>query len=84
MTVKEPTLHEHAMLVVFGADQQQHYFPLPASVDASGTVMTEWEPSAEDLATLMCGGRVRIWLLYTGVEKGRPLTPIKVETIDAS
>jgi len=68
------------MHVTFAKDQPP-YTPLPASVDPEGNVMTEWEPSAEDLATLLNGGRVRIWLMGTGVQLGRPMTPIAVETI---
>ena len=75
----EPVRHENAQLKTF-AEHQPQYDPLPASVDADGCVMTEWLPSAEDLANLMNGGHVRIWLLHTGVEQGRPLTPMVVET----
>lgn len=78
-----PVLHQEATLVTFGADQANHYDPLPASVDQQGTVMTEWELSAEDLAVILAGGRIRVWLLYTGVteEPPRPFTPMRVEVI---
>lgn len=79
MTVVEPTLpHDGATIKVFG-NNQPPYDALPASVDNDGLVMTEWEPSAEDLALLMRGGRVRVWLHHTGVQLGQPLTPIAVE-----
>jgi len=75
MTPVEPTvLHEGARLVVFAKDQPE-YLPLPASVDASGLVMTEWEPTADELDALLSGGRIRIWL-YTF---NHPLQPIQVE-----
>lgn len=61
MNPVEPTLHEGAHLVVFAKDQPE-YVPLPASVDVEGVVMTEWEPTAEELDRLLCGGRVRLWL----------------------
>lgn len=77
--VTPAALHENAVLQVFAKDQPQ-YFPLPASVDADGCVMTEWELSAEDLANVVNGGRVRIWLHHTGVQNGTPLTPMSVET----
>jgi hypothetical protein len=78
MTPVEPTaVHAGGRLVVFAKDQPQ-YLPLPASVDATGVVMTEWEPTAEELARLMDGGRVRIWL-YTF---NRPLQPIQVEVAE--
>jgi hypothetical protein len=67
-------LHEGARLVVFAEDQPQ-YRPLIASVGPDGLVMTEWEPSIEDLALLHAGGRVRIWI-YTF---GAPLQPLNVE-----
>jgi hypothetical protein len=57
------------------AEHQPEYDPLPASVSADGLVMTEWEPTAEELAALVAGGRVRIWL-HT---YGRPLQPLNVE-----
>jgi hypothetical protein len=81
MTPVTPPLHEGAELRVYGAQQTDRYIPLPASVDADGTVMTEWQPSAEDLATLLNGGHIRLWLLYTGVKRGEPLTPIAIEAV---
>jgi hypothetical protein len=68
------------MRVLFAKDQPP-YTSLPASVDGEGCVMTEWEPSAEDLAVILNGGRIRIWLQGTGVEMGRPLTPMTVEAV---
>jgi hypothetical protein len=79
-----PARHLGGRLVTFALEQSEHYDQLPASIDITGTVMTEWELSAEDLQRVLNGGRIRIWLLYTGVEEGRPLTPMMVETIDAS
>lgn len=69
--------------MVFAKDQPE-YTQLPASVDHEGLVMTEWEPSAEDLSCLLNGGRIRLWLHHTGVQNGTPLTPISMETTDAS
>jgi hypothetical protein len=77
-----PKLHENAHLVTFGRSQPELYFALPASVDDDGCVMTEWELSAEDLARVLDGGRVRLWLMHTGVNKGAKLTPIRLETIE--
>jgi hypothetical protein len=74
MTPVEPTLHHGAKLVVFAKDQPQ-YIPLPASVDSDGIVMTEWEPTAEELEMLLSGGRIRLWI-YTF---GQALQPVKVE-----
>ncbi len=71
--------HEGAVLVVIAKDQPQ-YMPLPASVSLDGVVMTEWELSAEDLARLLNGGRVRLWQ-HT---HGTPLQPISLETVETA
>jgi hypothetical protein len=79
-----PTLHDGAVAITFAKDQPQ-YQQLPASVDAEGTVMTEWELSAEDLSKLLNGGRLRLWVCFTGVVQDPPvpLTPLAIEAIDA-
>lgn len=69
--------HEGGTLVIFAKDQPQ-YAPLPASVSPDGLVMTEWEPTAEELERLFVGGRLRIWL-HT---YGHPLQPINVEVTE--
>lgn len=75
MTPVEPTtLPDGGRLVIFAKDQPQ-YAPLPASLDADGLVMTEWEPTEEELDALAMGGRIRIWLHTFN----RPLQPIRVE-----
>jgi hypothetical protein len=78
-----PTLHDGAVAITFAKDQPQ-YQQLPASVDGEGTVMTEWELSAEDLSKLLNGGRLRLWVCYTGVVQDPPvpLTPLAIEVID--
>ena len=82
MNCVEPyALHEGASLVTFATTQRADYDALPASVDQDGTVMTEWEPTPEERARLAAGGRVRVWLLYTGVQRGQSLTPIKLEAV---
>lgn len=81
MTPIEPQLHQDAQLVVF-AKNQPPYIPLPASVDAQGTVMTEWEPTADELERLLLGGRIRLWMLYTSVKDGKPFTPIALEVLE--
>lgn len=69
--------HDGAALVVFAKDQPQ-YDPLPAYVDGAGLVMTEWEFSAEDLATIVNGGRVRLWISTFR----RSLQPIAIEVVE--
>jgi hypothetical protein len=91
MTPVEPTqLHEGGHLVVFAKDQPE-YKPLPASVDANGLVMTEWEPTAEELQMLLMGGRIRLWVhhAFGGIQCGRCgtmvpklLSPIQIEAIE--
>ena len=77
MTPVEPALHDGARLVVFAKDQPQ-YIPLPASVDKEGVVMTEWEPTADELDRLLSGGRIRLWVHTCG----HPLQPVLVEAIE--
>lgn len=80
MTPVMPTApHEGGRLVVF-AKTQPEYIPLPASVDANGLVMTEWALSAEDLAAVLNGGRVRLWV-WT---HGNPLQPVALQVVDAT
>lgn len=81
MKAVEPVVHEGATLIVFARNQPE-YQPLPASVDSDGLVMTEWEPSEEELARLLVGGRIRLWIHGTDVEKGRPFTPLQIEVIE--
>lgn len=83
-----PPLPPGTTLIVFAKDQPE-YTPLPAAVSPNGAVMTEWEPSAEDLATLMNGGRVRLWIMLYGqqcphchVIFGPKLQPVAVEAVE--
>lgn len=75
--IQPPQPHAGATAIVFAKDQPE-YEPLPAAVDMTGLVMTEWELSAEDLATLINGGRIRLWIwTFT-----HPLQPIQMETVE--
>ena len=69
--------HAGAVRIVFAKDQPQ-YDPLPACVDPNGVVMTEWELTAEDLARVLAGGRVRLWV-YTFRQ---PLQPVMLEVVE--
>lgn len=88
MNAIKPHLHEGAHLVVFGANQPQ-YAPLPASVDASGLVMTEWEPSADELKMLFTGGCIRLWIqkgtahVCPQCQTASPalLSPVRIEAV---
>lgn len=79
MTPVEPQLHENAKLVIIAKDQPE-YIPLPASVDNNGVVMTEWEPTAEELQKLFTGGRIRLWI-YT---YNHPLQPVMLDVVGGS
>jgi hypothetical protein len=74
-----PPKHPHpdAFPVVF-AKNQAEYDPLPAFVDRNGMVMTEWELTAEDLAKVLAGGRVRLWVWTFG----RGFSPVALEVIE--
>ncbi len=69
--------HEGGILIIFAKDQPQ-YMPLPASVDRQGLVMTEWEVTAEELARVLAGGRVRLWIYSFG----HPLQPVQLEVVE--
>jgi hypothetical protein len=68
--------HQGAHLIVLGANQPE-YAPLPCARSADGLVMTEWEFSAEDLATILAGGRLRLWTHTFGA----PFQPVQLEIV---
>lgn len=65
---------EGSRRVTYAKDQPQ-YLPLPAVVDPSGVVTTEWELTVEELETLMVGGRLRLHLHTFN----QPLQPVRLE-----
>lgn len=73
----EPPAYDGTMGVVYAKDQPQ-YIPLPARVDSTGMVITEWEPTAEDLERLLQGGRVRL-CIHTHMQ---PLQPVSLDVIE--
>lgn len=75
--VAPANLPEGAQLVVIARDQPE-YLPLPAAVSPDGCVMTEWELSAEDLAKVVNGGRVRLWVWTFR----QPLQPVMLEVTE--
>lgn len=77
MTPTEPQPREGMRAIVFAKDQPQ-YIPLPALYDQTGLVITEWEPTAEELDKLLCGGRVR---LYVHTFR-QPLQPVSLEVAE--
>lgn len=84
----DPPIPDGSHRIVFGEGQPE-YIPLPAAVFPDGKVMTEFELSAVDLATLMNGGRVRLWIwcFPTACHKcaavnGPKLQPVMLETVN--
>lgn len=66
---------EGSTLVKF-ADKQPQYHTLPAAyVPNERIIVTEWEPSAEELDRLFRGGRVKVTVLLCG----QHLQPFRVE-----
>lgn len=74
--VKPSAPHAGASFVEIAKTQAQ-YETLPAYVDGQGLVQTEWEPTAEELAHLLNGGRVRLWVWTFGF----PLQPLMLEAV---
>lgn len=70
----EPPEIQDTQAVVF-AKNQPEYLPLPSRVYEDGTVVTEWEPSDEELERLKIGGRIRLTVLTFN----RPLQPVILE-----
>lgn len=69
--------HAGATRVVFAANQAE-YDPLPAAMSPDGVVMTEWEFTAEELARVLAGGRLRVWTFTFG----HPFQPVSLEVAE--
>jgi hypothetical protein len=69
-------IHDGAERVTFGANQPQ-YFPLPAARSRDGLVLTEWEFTAEELAVILAGGRLRLWTHTFNA----PFQPVSLEIV---
>jgi hypothetical protein len=55
-------LRSDQRFVVIAKDQDD-YTPLPAGMSPDGEMMIEFEFSAEDLAAILAGGRLRLWAM---------------------
>jgi hypothetical protein len=53
------------------------YDRMPASVGEDGIIMVEWELSREDVAAILEGGRVRLWL----AAERTPFIPVTLEIV---
>jgi len=77
MPVYPSTVPAGYKVVIHGKDQKE-YITLPSVMDAAKHEMiTEWEPSGEELQHLFEGGRIRL----TVMTFGQPLQPVKLETV---
>ena len=69
---------ETARLVVLEAELMPHE-PLTASYSKEDQlIMTEWEPSREDIIRFVNGGRIRVWMTPTGCG----VTPLMLEAVE--
>lgn len=77
----EPAARPNAVIVVY-AKNQPPYLPLPVSVGHEN-IVTEWELSAEELAALLDGGRVRLSIYGLQLDiPGKRMLPLKLEVIE--
>lgn len=67
-----------ARAAVFGAGRTD-VDALPGAVDDAGLVLSEWEPSAEDLERILSGARIRLFVWTAG----KPLQPVCVDVGEA-
>ena len=83
MTPIEPMIYDGDRLLVFGANQPE-YIPLPAVIDRTGMVTTEWELTEEELDRLLCGGRIRLCVHTFDPLLGTPgheLQPVSLDVL---
>jgi hypothetical protein len=50
-----------ATKVTYAKDQPE-YTPLPANLFPDGSMYTEWRPSEDELARLLAGEHIRLWV----------------------
>jgi hypothetical protein len=63
MLIAEPTFNEPGFERVVLAKDQPEYNPLPIMRNAEGVVISEWMPTAEELAGLVAGRPLRLMML---------------------
>jgi hypothetical protein len=69
-----PPAYEGTRGVMYAKNQPQ-YDPLPARLFPDGCVLTEWQPTAEELARILDGKPIRLWCWTFN----RPLQPVALE-----
>jgi hypothetical protein len=78
--IKPPDLPE-TRPIVFGVNQPQ-YLPLPARINRSGRVITEWELDDEDhRAVAAAGTNIDIRVRVHQITGNGPLQPIRLELV---
>ena len=79
--IKYPELYSGELEEVEFAKDQPEYLTLPALVGSGPgmrtTVITEWEPTAEELQRLFTGGHVRLRILKADT----PLQPVMLDVV---
>jgi hypothetical protein len=82
MNPVEPRPHcDGAVIIDVAKNQTDKYVPLRVSVnpaDPHRTFVTEWELTAEELAALVNGGRVKLSVLTFG----QKLQPVMLEVVE--
>lgn len=79
MIAVKPDKQEGFISVTYAKDQPE-YSPLPGLLSPDGMVITEWELTAMELAHLMCGGKVRLYIQsFNGA-----IQPVRLETVEAN
>lgn len=76
MKIVEPQPQDGTIRVVYG-EGRSDVKPLPANVNAQGVVMSEFQPTPEDLVVLLLAGRIRLHVWTAG----NPLQPVYLEAI---
>jgi len=74
---------EGERLLVFARDQPD-YIPLPVAVDSDGMVTSVWEPTADELHALLCGGQIRLCVHTFDPHVGEPghyLQPVSLDVL---
>lgn len=85
MTPVEPTIVEEGSRLVVWAKDQPQYNPLTTAISPDGIVTSEWEPTAEELYSLLNGGRVRLRVHTFDPRLGEPghhLQPVSLQVLE--
>lgn len=84
MNPVEPLPYEGTRRLRF-AENQPEYLPLSVAIDAKGMVITEWQPTEDELHRLLSGGRVRLCVHTFDPKLGEPghfLQPVSLDVME--